>query len=359
MSNRIQGAVWEMDLEQGEKLVLLALADHADHEGNNVFPGKGLVAWKTGYSERQVARIMDKLEELRILVCVESRPGYSKKYRIDIDAAPRLEPRGPRAKRANPCHGVTPDTVSPLTPCRPHPRHSCVTPTPDIAMSPEPPLEPPSEPIPSFGGLPPALSTPRFLDAWEKWCDWVKTCGKPEKLGQHLEFFVELGETEAYRAVHYSLSRKWQTPFSPKGAHAGWQAPPWVEPTAAKPKPSSKSLPAGWHDAWDRFLATYPRRNGDRKVSKGMDKYQQILRSGVDPAAIQAGVERYAVWAEATGKSGTEHVQQITTWLNGQAWTEEFEVPAVPMPERGPSGAGGSFRDRLRQRSQVLGGAGQ
>ena len=63
MSGKITGLVWESDLPQNEKYVLLAYADHADHEGNGIFPSVGLIAWKTGYTPRNIKRIKKILIE--------------------------------------------------------------------------------------------------------------------------------------------------------------------------------------------------------------------------------------------------------------------------------------------------------
>ena len=63
MSGKVSGWVWDTNLPQNEKYVLLAYADHADHEGNNIFPSVELIARKTGYSHRSVQRIVKKLVE--------------------------------------------------------------------------------------------------------------------------------------------------------------------------------------------------------------------------------------------------------------------------------------------------------
>lgn len=88
MSAKISGCVWELDLPREEKYVLLCFADHADHEGNNVYPSVGLIAWKTGYSERRVQELMRGLEERHLLVKVNAGTGRGNTtlYRIDIDA---------------------------------------------------------------------------------------------------------------------------------------------------------------------------------------------------------------------------------------------------------------------------------
>lgn len=64
MSVKMMGLVWDLrkdQIEQNEKFVYLAYADHADHLGRNIFPGITLIAHKTGYDERSVQRLTRSL----------------------------------------------------------------------------------------------------------------------------------------------------------------------------------------------------------------------------------------------------------------------------------------------------------
>jgi DnaD/phage-associated family protein len=93
MSGKIMGSVWDLDLPRNKAFVLLAMADHADHTGRNVYPSFGLIAWKTGYSYRQVLRIVKELESDGILVLERAGKdkGTSNRYRINL-AAGSLKP---------------------------------------------------------------------------------------------------------------------------------------------------------------------------------------------------------------------------------------------------------------------------
>ena len=84
MSAKIMGKVWDLDLPHNKLIVLLAMADHADHLGNNIFPSQGLIAWKTGYSVKQVRRIIQDLVKDQILVIVSRGKGLVTKYNIDL-----------------------------------------------------------------------------------------------------------------------------------------------------------------------------------------------------------------------------------------------------------------------------------
>lgn len=68
MSVKIMGMVWDASLNKNLKFILLAYADHADHEGRNIFPSIETIAKKTGYDERSIQRITTELENIGYLV---------------------------------------------------------------------------------------------------------------------------------------------------------------------------------------------------------------------------------------------------------------------------------------------------
>lgn len=84
MSVKISGLVWDSDLPRDEKFVALAYADHADHEGKNVFPGKKLVAKKTGYSRRSIEIITKQLLRDGVLVKEGLSDFGTINYRFDL-----------------------------------------------------------------------------------------------------------------------------------------------------------------------------------------------------------------------------------------------------------------------------------
>lgn len=153
MSWKISGLVWELDLTHSQQSVLLAVADHAKHDGSDVFPSVARIAWKTGYSDRQVRRTMKDLRELGILILTKESNRYRpREYKIDIAAGKKKDPfRGdimsglvdeeevPPTGRAD--MGVIPEAPG-LTPCQVRGDtgvRSGVTPVSargDIAMSP-------------------------------------------------------------------------------------------------------------------------------------------------------------------------------------------------------------------------------
>lgn len=75
MSVKISGQVWELDLDPMDKFVLLALSDHADHEGQSIKPGNALLCAKTGLSEKTIGMKIARFLEMGILEPVEVSTG--------------------------------------------------------------------------------------------------------------------------------------------------------------------------------------------------------------------------------------------------------------------------------------------
>lgn len=107
MSVKIMGQVYDADLPRNEKSILLAYADHADHEGGNVYPSVGRVAWKTGYDERQVQRITKSLIKKKILIPDGQGKNRTNRYKIEVKNLPSRPDYNPR-------QNVTLDEMSPL-----------------------------------------------------------------------------------------------------------------------------------------------------------------------------------------------------------------------------------------------------
>ena len=84
--------VWEHEFPYNQQLILLSLADHANDLGEKIFPSIARQAWKTGYSERQVGRILKELRDAGILIVVKKAyRGRPTEYKIDWSKAMKKE----------------------------------------------------------------------------------------------------------------------------------------------------------------------------------------------------------------------------------------------------------------------------
>lgn len=94
MSAKVMGQVYDYKLPHGEQTVLLAVADHADHDGEHAFPSVPLIAWKINYTERQVRRLMKQLRDRGVLVVTaKSKRHKPTEYRIVLNSLTRKAPR--------------------------------------------------------------------------------------------------------------------------------------------------------------------------------------------------------------------------------------------------------------------------
>ncbi len=94
MSIEQMTAVWALELPHNKAWVLMALADHAWDDGTNCFPGVRRVAWKTGYGDRQVRRVLHDLREDGLIKAVAFGYGGSRptKYTLHLDAGAKKSP---------------------------------------------------------------------------------------------------------------------------------------------------------------------------------------------------------------------------------------------------------------------------
>lgn len=137
--------VWDRFPGSGSDLLcMLALADHANDDGDRIFPSVGTIAKRLRLSRRQAQRVIGFLIEQGWLSITKNefggKPGTTRHYSMNVQRlrqAPLfIESTGDADVTGD--IGVTGDTGD-IDGC--HPRHRRVTPvsqTGDIAMSPNP-----------------------------------------------------------------------------------------------------------------------------------------------------------------------------------------------------------------------------
>jgi len=84
MSVKVMGAVWDLKIGRDEKFVLLAYADHANHDGSSIYPAVKTIVEKTGYSERSVQSITKSLEKAGLLIADGHGTHGTNRWRIPI-----------------------------------------------------------------------------------------------------------------------------------------------------------------------------------------------------------------------------------------------------------------------------------
>ncbi len=108
--------------------------------------------------------------------------------------------------------------------------------------------------------------------------------------------------------------------------------------------------------AWTEFLLVYPPRCGDQGTKRGREKFLAALKGGVPPGELIDGAQRYRVHCDATQKTGTEYVQQISTWFGREGWKQAWNVGrgADGQTRTIRNGGGGSSGEPLEAKRDRL-----
>jgi hypothetical protein len=97
MSIRVMAGVFDLSISSTEKLVLLALADHARDDGTGAYPAVNTLARKTSLSRRGIQKILRRLEQASLIAqkgTVRCGRGETVEYRITLQTG-KGEPGSP------------------------------------------------------------------------------------------------------------------------------------------------------------------------------------------------------------------------------------------------------------------------
>lgn len=103
MSVKVTALIWKMPLLLPEKLVLLRMADFADHDGGSIFPSVATLAQDCGISDRAVQLVLRKFVADGLLIIVGNETGgrgRTRHYAIDLERAAEMAGPGGEPKRA-------------------------------------------------------------------------------------------------------------------------------------------------------------------------------------------------------------------------------------------------------------------
>lgn len=99
--------------------------------------------------------------------------------------------------------------------------------------------------------------------------------------------------------------------------------PPRTETEQIQSRTDSHSAkPSGVREAFQRFKAAYPRREGSNPWQPAEKKFTALVKSGVDPEQIIAGAKKLAAEEAARGNVGSKFIPQAITWLNQQRYAD-------------------------------------
>jgi hypothetical protein len=99
---------------------------------------------------------------------------------------------------------------------------------------------------------------------------------------------------------------------------------------------------------FEEFWKVYPKRDGANPKAPAKKKFMFHVKSGIDPAAIVSGANRYAAEMRSKGQIGSPYVAQAMTWLNQQRF-DDYQPPPTAGPTNAPP-PGAPTDEELRKR---------
>lgn len=182
MSVRISAAVWSIKgLKAPERIVLLAIADHADDDGH-CWPSMVLLADKCEMTDRGVRGVIRRLEQAGYLTTSVSHGRSSNRYTVNSIPEGRSalnSERGSALNSPNPERGTrneVPCCKSNTEQERLNPERECIQPGTNVPPNhQEPSIEP------SGGERVRASRLPSDWKLPKRWGEWAAESGVPEK----------------------------------------------------------------------------------------------------------------------------------------------------------------------------------
>jgi hypothetical protein len=85
---------------------------------------------------------------------------------------------------------------------------------------------------------------------------------------------------------------------------------------------------------FENFRKSYPKRTGNYGWAAAEKKYRAMIKTGIDPGAVLAALERFKEELRKTNRIGTEFVPMPASWLNKEDFSESAMAAFAPEPPR-------------------------
>jgi hypothetical protein len=80
--------------------------------------------------------------------------------------------------------------------------------------------------------------------------------------------------------------------------------------------------PPDVRDYFEEFWKEYPQRDGDNPKQPAKMRFDQLVKTGVDPLLIIAGARQYAAKAREKGHERTQYIAHALKWLSEKRWSD-------------------------------------
>ena len=104
--------------------------------------------------------------------------------------------------------------------------------------------------------------------------------------------------------------------------------------TKAEKKTDSRSVAKAtlpYASRFDEFWQAYPRRDGPNPRKPAEQRFNSLVKSGVDPQMLIDEARALCEAERKRGNIGTRFIPQAVTWLNQQRWSDHAAVAMVQL----------------------------
>ena len=311
MSVKVSALCWRIRLPVVDKLILLRLADYADHDGSSIYPAVATVASDCGVSERAVQYILKKFTNDGILILVGNATGgrgKTRHYAMDLERLSAL---------------MAPSDETVQTPQRVQTVQSVCTLSPITVQS-----------VCAVSEATQTAQTPqRVQDETEKGANLMhptrQESVKESKKESPLPPAVGSDETSsAEPALFDGFVSEPETP-APEKVKSSRRAKreKTVRYTDSQLKPFLKKFEAAYPPSDEKHVFDTAFRTIERLVNAS--------KGAVDPEALVAAATRYHQSQSGKGKVGTQWIKKPNNWLNSGEWKAYDGVH--PFPDQTPN----------------------
>lgn len=88
---------------------------------------------------------------------------------------------------------------------------------------------------------------------------------------------------------------------------------------------------------FEEFWQSYPRRDGPNPRKPAEQRFETLVKSGVDPQTMIDAAKKLSSDEQGRGNIGTRFIPQALTWLNQQRWSDHAAVAmaqALALPKK-------------------------
>lgn len=99
-------------------------------------------------------------------------------------------------------------------------------------------------------------------------------------------------------------------------------------PVSSLQSPSNTKQPSAYPAEFERAFQAMPKRAGGHPKKTAYRAWAASVKRGADPAAIEDGARRYALFIAAINRTGTEFVKMAATFFGpDDLWLDAWDVP--------------------------------